>query len=139
MGYVEKSGHDFVTKDMSCSLFNPDFENITQPNITISMFQKTCNTQCLTSLYRRVEDKLDAVKIQSELFMVRMKDAPSQKHVPLQFAGWICMQEGCIADNIFATSQLLADRCGVSFWKSTFVGKHGLQSCNPGNIRKHWP
>ena len=62
---------------------------------------------------RRIEDKLDALNIQSELFMIRMAAAPGQKHVPLQFPGWICMQEDCVADNLFRTSQLLADRWGV--------------------------
>ena len=77
-----------------------------------------------------MEDKLDAVKIQSELIMIRMKEAPSQKHVPLQFAAWICMQEGTVADNIFASSQLLADRCGgLIQYKAKFL-RLGGKICN---------
>jgi hypothetical protein len=44
--------------------------------------------------------------------MIRMAAAPGQKHVPLQFPGWICMQEDCVSDNVFASSQLLTDRWG---------------------------
>ncbi|CAK9101499.1 unnamed protein product [Durusdinium trenchii] len=42
---------------------------------------------------------------------MRMAAAPGQKHVPLQFPGWICMEESTMADNIWGASQLVADRC----------------------------
>lgn len=40
-----------------------------------------------------------------------MAPPPGQKHVPLEFAFWVCFPEAGIEDNIFATSQLLMDRC----------------------------
>ena len=50
--------------------------------------------------------------------MLRMAMAPGQKHVPLQFPAWVCMQEDCITDNMFAASQLLTDRCCAQTYMS---------------------
>lgn len=58
----------------------------------------------------RIEDKLDALNVQTESFTVRMAPAPGQKKVPLQFQAWLCIQEDTMTDNIFITSQLLTDK-----------------------------
>jgi hypothetical protein len=47
------------------------------------------------------------------MVMIRMSDPPGQKHVPLQFPAWVCMDEGSRANNTFKTSQLVLDRWGV--------------------------
>ena len=60
--------------------------------------------------HRRIEDKLDALGIYSELVMLRMAEPPGQKHVPLQFPAWVCMDEGSKDTNIFKSCQLLLDR-----------------------------
>ncbi|CAK9059815.1 unnamed protein product [Durusdinium trenchii] len=59
----------------------------------------------------RIEDKLDALGIYSEMVMLRMSEPPGQKHVPLQFPAWICMDEGSRDQNWFKGCQLMLDRC----------------------------
>ena len=63
-----------------------------------------------TWCHRRIEDKLDALEIYSELVMVRMADPPGQKHVPLQFPCWVCLEEGSRQSNAFKGCQLILDR-----------------------------
>ncbi len=60
---------------------------------------------------RRIEDKLWALQLRAEPCNLRMAPPPGQKHVPLEFAFWLCFPEAGAEDNIFATSQLLMDRC----------------------------
>ena len=71
-------------------------------------------------LGRRIEDKLDALEIYSELVMLRMADPPGQKHVPLQFPAWVCLEEGSRESNAFKTCQLISDRHGAGFRRLIF-------------------
>lgn len=59
---------------------------------------------------RRIEDKLDALQIYSDMINLRMSEPPGQKHVPLQFPAWVCLDEGSRKNNPFAGCQLLLDR-----------------------------
>ena len=67
--------------------------------------------------HRRIEDKLDALGIYSDLVSIRMAEPPNQKKVPLQFPAWVCAMEGTKDTNQFKKCQLLMDRQGLqSSW-----------------------
>ncbi|CAJ1344536.1 unnamed protein product [Effrenium voratum] len=59
---------------------------------------------------RRIEDKLDAKSLFSQMIAIRMDSPPTAKKVPLQFLGWLVFQDDTLSDNIFNSCQLMSDR-----------------------------
>lgn len=59
---------------------------------------------------RRIEDKMDARNLHTELIIIRMSNPPASKKVPLQFYAWLIRDFQTKDENVFADCQLLADK-----------------------------
>ncbi|CAJ1427704.1 unnamed protein product [Effrenium voratum] len=51
---------------------------------------------------RRIEDKADGKRLWTQAIILRMGEPPANKQVPINFTGWICMDEATKEHNIFA-------------------------------------
>ena len=61
---------------------------------------------------RRFEDKFDAKRLSNHLITLRMELPPSQKKAALIYHAWVVLDADTEPDNLFAGSQLIADRWG---------------------------
>ena len=68
------------------------------------------NQVTVPATFRRVEDKLDAKGLVSEMLHLRYQVAPSTKKVKLTYPAWLIMSSGCEDSNVWSNSQLMSDR-----------------------------
>ena len=68
------------------------------------------NCLCILPSARKIEDKSDAKGIASFPISIRMELPPQNKAVPIHFGGWVLLDDGTVADNIFLNCQLMQDR-----------------------------
>ena len=72
-----------------------------------------------SSLYRKIEDKMDAKSLQSFTCSIRCCPPPQQKKVPIHYNAWIVVADSTVENNVFLKSQLYQDRTGfhqLVFW-----------------------
>ncbi|CAJ1399031.1 unnamed protein product [Effrenium voratum] len=58
---------------------------------------------------RRIEDKADGKRLWTQAIILRMGEPPANKQVPINFTGWICMDEATKEHNIFAGCPMAID------------------------------
>ncbi|CAE7697005.1 unnamed protein product [Symbiodinium sp. CCMP2592] len=58
----------------------------------------------------RIEEKLEAKDLTSEMIIVRMENPPSSKAVPMNLPGWLVYDDAGVDDNEFASCRLRMDR-----------------------------
>ena len=59
---------------------------------------------------RKIEDNADAKNIWTQPITIRMESLPSNKPVPINFHGWVMMDDNEPDRNVFARCPLVIDR-----------------------------
>ncbi len=71
--------------------------------------EKALHQTLLSTLIRRVEDKLEAKSLTADKVYIRCQCPPASKKVPLTFEAWTSISMDAV-DNVWSKSSLLQDR-----------------------------
>lgn len=93
-------------------------------HVLTTSFKRHNGLHWTTVFPRRVEDKLDAKGLVSEMVSLRYEVAPSTKRVKLTYPGWMIFPSGAAQSNIWYECQMMSDRTRVIKLKKNRLNRY---------------